>query len=126
LSFLNVSPPLRPGEQIRWTRPAAYCLDTSTVGGTLSVTTLGLVFMPNRVSSQRDWGPQRLPLGDIETIDVQERTGTPYNGGLRRRVRVRLRSGEVHLFIMKHPDETAAELRSLAADAASAYSSGRP
>lgn len=49
----------------------------------------------------------------MASVGVQERTGTSYDGGLRRRVHVELDDGETYLFIMKHPEETAEELRQL-------------
>jgi hypothetical protein len=115
LSFLNSQPPLAPGDEVRWQRPAAYCLDNSTVGGTLSVTLTQLVFMPNRMSSRRDWGPQRIGFADVSEITVMKPTGTPYNGGLRHRVQIDTHHHERHLLIIEHPDEVAAQLRKLVA-----------
>jgi hypothetical protein len=113
MGLFNQTPPLLSGEVIRWKKPAGYSLETTAIGGTLFVTSIALVFMPNRLSSRRDWGPQRIPIDTIAKIAVQERTGTPYNGGMRRRLRIETTSGEVHLIWVKHPDEVIPELRSL-------------
>lgn len=53
-----------------------------------------------------------MALADVASVGVKERTGTPYNGGLRRRVQLNMRDGKVHLLIVKHPDDVAQELRS--------------
>jgi hypothetical protein len=111
-SFINVRPPLAPGEQIRWQGPCLYALERATVGGTLFATQTELIFMPNRLSGH-ELGPKRIRMASVSRIGVMERTGTPYNGGLRRRVRVAMHNGTDHLLIMKHPDETAQKLRTL-------------
>jgi hypothetical protein len=114
MGLIIPTPPLDSGEVLRWTRPAGYSLETTVVGGTLYLTSKDFMFMPNVFSGRfRTWGPQRISLKRVASIGVQERTGTPYNGGLRRRVRVELDNQEVHLFIIRHPDDVAAELRRL-------------
>jgi hypothetical protein len=115
INFINQRPPLEPGEHILWQRPCGYSLDTAVVAGTIFKTESDLIFMPNRMSNRKSWGPQRIRLADVSRVDVMGRTGTPYNGGLRRRVRVEMHNGAAHLLVMKHPDKRAAELRSFIA-----------
>ena len=112
-NFIRMRPPLVPGEKITWQRTALYCLPNTTIGGTFYATSSEFIFMPNRMSSRKDWGPQRIPFGQVANLSVQERTGTPYNGGLRRRVRIDMRNSETHLVVMRHPDDAVDELRAL-------------
>jgi hypothetical protein len=120
MGFLNRDPPLEPNEQIRWRKPSTLSIGQSInteVGGTLFVTTRGLVFMPNRLNPPWIKGRRsayRIPQEDISTIDVKEPDSrTPYTTGQRRRVRVQRPDGQCDLFLMNHPDEVAAEIRSL-------------
>jgi len=84
------------------------------VGGTLFLTTLGLVFMPDRLNRpgiERGKSSYRIPADDVATVDVKERTSrTPYTTGQRRRVCIQRRDGQCDLFLMNQPDEVAAEI----------------
>lgn len=115
MGFLNPKPALKDGEQIRWQKPAGYSLERrSAVSGTVYVTSADVIFVPNRLNfTHRNWDPVRFPVADVDTIGIQERTYTPYDGGMRRRVVIRLRNGQVHVFILSRPDEAAAELQRL-------------
>jgi hypothetical protein len=97
MGFIVPEPPLRVGEQIRWRRPLSYSFDRDFVGGRLYATSSDLMFVPGKLSPRRykEWGPLRIALEDIATFGVQDRTGTPYSHGLRRRLRVALRNGDV-------------------------------
>jgi hypothetical protein len=115
LSFLNRPPALVPGEKVRWSHPCLYSLERSTVGGTLVLTQNALIFTPNRISGHPDRA-ERINLSNIVSVDVQAPTGTPYNGGMKERIRIKTRGGRTHLLHTKRPAETAAELRRLVSD----------
>lgn len=114
MGFFNTEPPLQPSEQIRWFRPMGYSLKANAIAGRLYVTTSELIFVPSNLARRhKNDGPPRTPLTDIADIGVQERTGTPYNGGMRRRLRVELRDGRVHLFMVNNAEQIASELNKL-------------
>jgi ribosomal protein L17 len=113
MGLINLEPTLRVGEEVQWRRPAAHSLEDRAVTGTLFLTTLGLVFMPNRLNRRRDLVSERIPHDDIVEVGVEDRApslASRKNGGLQRRLRVQTRHGDVHLFVIRHPDEVAAEL----------------
>jgi hypothetical protein len=112
MGFFMQEPPLRAGETVLWRRPMSYSLETSFVGGTLYMTNVDLMFVPGKLA-RRYKGPLRLPLEAIAAFGVEERTGTPYNGGLRRRLRVEMSDGEVYLFVTDRPDHVVRELEQI-------------
>jgi hypothetical protein len=111
--LINLEPTLRDGEQIRWQRPAAYCVEGHTIAGVLFATTLGLVFMPNRLNRRRDLVSHRIPLDQLSGIGIAGRTRSLYDGGLKRRLKVETSIGDSYLFVVNHPDQVAEELREL-------------
>lgn len=112
---LRPLPDLRQGDEIRWQRTAGYTAGPTRMGGTLYITKSELVYVVGKLGHTiKDWAPPpRFPLSEIKAIDVMERTFTPYDGGMQRRLRIRETSGGVHLFVVKHPDEAASQLRQL-------------
>jgi hypothetical protein len=116
MGVINLEPTWRDGEEVQWRRPAARCFEDHTVSGTLFATTLGLVFMPNRLNRRRHLVSERIPRDDLVALRVEERTASlasRRNGGLQRRLRVETQHGDVHLFVIRHPDEVVTELRAL-------------
>jgi hypothetical protein len=116
MGLINLEPTLHEGEQVVWRRPAARSLTNRTVPGTLYLTTEALVFMPNRLNRRRDIISTRIPraqLAAIDTVDPVLSLSAQRSGGLRRRLRA-ISAEETHLFVIKHPDRVARELRSAA------------
>jgi len=111
VGLINPAPPLEVGDAIRWKHAAVYSTESHTIGGMLYVTNRYLVFAINRVEVRRRFGPVSVPLTRVASIGIQDRTGQAGNGGMRRRVRIALENGEVHLFVFNHPDKILAELQ---------------
>jgi hypothetical protein len=114
MGLINLDPTLHQGEEVLWRRPAARSLADRTVSGTLFLTSISVVFMPNRLNRRRDIISVRIPHEQLENID----TVSPVlarvshrNGGLRRRLCLET-AGETHLFVINHPEQVAAEIRS--------------
>jgi hypothetical protein len=104
-----------PGEVIRWQGGAIFRAPRTGVGGRLFVTDRRVVWCPGYFS-RRQYEAVRIPFSTIAGIDVLGRTRAVSEGGLRRRVRVRLTNGEERLFTMPRPDERAALFQSLVDD----------
>jgi hypothetical protein len=105
---------LDPGEVVRWQGPADQTVRQTWVAGRIYVTDRRFIFRPGR-RSRRRFETVRLPLSAIVGIDVLEETGTPDDGGMRRRMRVSLASGAAELFALPHVDARAAQLWDLVA-----------
>ncbi|HEX3802171.1 MAG TPA: hypothetical protein VHV75_04965 [Solirubrobacteraceae bacterium] len=113
MGLINLEPTLHNGEEVVWRRPAARSLERQTVPGMLYLTSDALLFMPNRLNRRRDIVSTRIPheqLIAVDTIDPVLSRASRQNGGLRRRLRVQA-PDETHLFVIKHPDQVAQELR---------------
>jgi hypothetical protein len=120
VGLINLEPTLRAGEEVLWRQAAAFCVEDHTVGGVLYATSIGLVFMPNRLNRRRDLVSQRIAREDQPNIAVappDRRWKTRSSGGMRHRVRVETRHGDVYLFVVNHPDQVAQQLRELIAGA---------
>jgi hypothetical protein len=113
VGLLSEEPELVPGDRVRWNQSAGYSVGPTFMGGHLYITETELIYVKGRLGGTiGNWGdPPRFPLSEIVGIDVMERTLTPYDGGMRRRVRIQRDGGVEYLFIVKHPDDVAAELR---------------
>jgi hypothetical protein len=92
-------PPLDPVEQIAWKLPLGMTLGGTVVGGNLYLTGSRLLFVPNKLNL-RTRNPRSIPLSEIVSIGKQKRSWTPYNGGMRIRLRVDLRGGPPVLFVL--------------------------
>jgi hypothetical protein len=102
---------LHRGEVVRWNKPAGQTVGPAVAAGRIYVTDRRFIFCPNPWSHRFD--AVRFPLDAIQSIDIIARTGQPYNGGLRRRMRVRLTTGAEYLFWTKRVDQRAEEIRRL-------------
>jgi hypothetical protein len=114
VGLINLEPTLHKGEAVLWRKPAARSLERGTVPGMLYLTSDALLFMPNRLNRRRDIISTRIPyehLVDVDTADPLVSMASRRNGGLRRRLRVGTPE-ETHLFVIKHPERVAQELRS--------------
>lgn len=72
-----------------------------------------LFFATSRITVINRHFGLRIPLTRIASLGIEDRTWQGHNGGMRRRVRIALDSGEVHLLVFNHPDKILAELRQL-------------
>lgn len=113
MGIFSRPPALSSGERVRWKRPMGYSLPSVAIPGTMYLTDHDLLFVPARFSSHKSEARQRIAVRQVASVDIQPRTGTLYNGGLRRRVRIRLDNGDVHLFTSNHPDRVVRELQAL-------------
>ena len=114
MGLINLEPTFHEGEELLWRRPAARSLADRTVAGVLFLTSIAVVFMPNRLNRRRYIVSVRIPHDQIESVDtlapVLARTSRR-NGGLRRRLRMTT-VDETLLFVINHPEQVAAEISS--------------
>jgi hypothetical protein len=106
---------LRPGEVIRWSRPAMHRVRRTWVGGRIYLSDQRLFFCPGVLARGR-YGILRVPLAEIASVDVLERkfaVASISSGALRPRLRVSTTGGDEHGFSMQRFRKRAAELRSL-------------
>jgi hypothetical protein len=114
MGLINLEPTLHQGEEIEWRRPAALSLASRTVPGTLYLTSVALLFMPNRLNRRRDIVSTRIPREQIEAVETAEPVvalASQRNGALRRRLRVKTADATL-LFVINHPEQVAAEISS--------------
>ena len=113
MGLINLEPTLHEGEQVVWRRPAALSLSNHMVAGLLYLTSEAVLFMPNRFNRRRDIVSTRIPIGQVtgvDTIAPVMALASPRNGGMRRRLRLRV-GQDAHSFVINHPERVAAELR---------------
>lgn len=84
------------------TIPARHAVHTDhgkKAGGELLITDRRLIFRTGWVNS---WffSSVAVDLSDIDRVSVASRTGNMYDGGLARRLQVRLKDGTDHLFVL--------------------------
>jgi hypothetical protein len=104
---------LEPGERIHWAIPANRSVSWRAVGGRLSATDRRLIFRPHRFDRKTGAGVFEAPLSAIEAVGIQPRTWGPFNGGLVRRLRLRLAGGETECFVVSGLEEVIARLEAL-------------
>ncbi len=93
---------LQPGERgVERVRAAGHAEPGRMPGGRLHLTKMRLIWQPSPFSRRvLRCGDVELTLSEIETVDVPSRRWTPTIGGTRSRMRVRMRSGEGHSFML--------------------------
>ena len=103
---------LEPDEHVRISRLAAMAQGRTTKGGRLIVTNQRVLFRPRRFD--RLFGAHDLTVSRaaVAAIEIAPRTRGPFDGGLRRRLAIRLRDGTEHLFVVNRVFQLAASLRS--------------
>ena len=80
-------------------------------GGRLYLTNRRLVFEPHDLEVRlTDAAFFQLSVDDLVVADVAPRTWNRLDGGLRRRLRIRTRSGDAELFVVWRPAKVAAEI----------------
>lgn len=120
MGILNPRPKLEPDEVLRWTARAnhvegpSYSLYgmKSAAGGQLIATNRRIFFQPSR--ADRATGAKRweLPLDAITGIEVIDRDGEPFAGGMRKRLGIQAADG-VEVFVVNRLEQKMAELRAL-------------
>ena len=93
-------PELLPDETVKL--PGRHAVHTDhgrKASGELLATDRRLIFRTSWVNS---WffSSVAVDLSAIESVSVASRTGNPYDGGLARRVQVRMKDGTDHLFVL--------------------------
>jgi hypothetical protein len=114
MGLINLEPTFHEGEELLWRRPAARSLTDRTVAGMLFLTSIGVIFMPNRLNRRRDIISVRIPHDQIESVDTLAPVlarASRRNGGLRRRLRMTT-AEETLLFVVNHPEQVADEISS--------------
>ena len=108
-------PDLEPGERVLWQRPGSFSRSRGWVGGTLCVTTARVMFIPTRLAfvSFAPLKLQQYPLTDLESVGIEEKDYTPYTGGMRKRIRLAFRGGDIMLVAIKHLQEAVEEVQAL-------------
>ena len=102
----------------RWSALANHTVSPRrAVGGKLVANDLQLVFLPNRVDRTMGGQVWRVPLVSITSVGTRSRTGNPFNGGLRRRLRLVTSDGAEHLFVVNRLSRAVEELQALIAQA---------
>lgn len=118
MGWLNPTPSLDAGEDIEWGRACGMVVRATTSGGMLYVTSARVLFVPNRMNFPRRILRERhvWPLADVESIDVAAPDyRLDYAGGMHKRLRISLRSGDTVLFrfAVRKLDQVATELHAL-------------
>jgi hypothetical protein len=114
MGLINLEPTFHEGEELLWRRPAARSLTDRTVAGMLFLTSIGVIFMPNRLNRRRDIVSVRIPHHQIDSVDTLAPVlarASRRNGGLRRRLRMTT-ADETLLFVINHPEQAADEISS--------------
>ena len=112
MGWWNPDPDLATDEHVVWRR-SGLMTQRAADGGVLYVTTARLLFVPNRSNLKRNRAPRSWPLVDVESVGIAKPDWTPYTGGMHRRARVTLRSGEALLFSFGHLKTVVEELQAL-------------
>lgn len=73
------------------------------VGGRLAIDGGRIGFTPHGVDASTGGRSFDRPLSELVSIDVAPRTMHPFNGGLRKRLRLRLNDGLEALFVVTGP-----------------------
>lgn len=106
-----VEPNLRSGESIVWKQFAALTRGTRfPISGMLNLTEDRLIFQPNTGNRKEDMTPLEYSRHSCVRVEPFKRTWNPYNGGLRRRMRLVLSDGGDELFIVDNLDQTVEQL----------------
>ena len=100
-----------------WEKRANHTMSAMrAAGGKLTVEGGWLVFRPHGVDRALDAHDFAVPLTEIAAFEIEPRNvGHFFGGGLRRRLAVVLRDGRRELFVVNKVEQTADELRRLAA-----------
>ncbi|HEV7771051.1 MAG TPA: hypothetical protein VGO66_10420 [Solirubrobacterales bacterium] len=120
MGIINPRPKLQPDEVLRWKARAnhvegpSYSLYgmESAAGGQLIATNRRIFFQPSRVDRATGAKRWELPLDAITGIEVIDRDGEPFAGGMRKRLGIQVADG-VEVFVVNRLEQKMAELRAL-------------
>lgn len=86
-----------------WSVRANMSQDWRAVGGKLTVDGGQVAFAPHGLDRSTGGKPFDRPLTDLASIDLAPRELHPFNGGLRRRLRLRMSDGLEAMFVVNGP-----------------------
>lgn len=107
----RIAQELFEGEKCEWIHGALRTVGPTSQAGKLCVTDRRLLFVPNgygNLKKRPGWSIDRTSVSDVSVAD---RTWQPYNGGMRRRLRIRSAEGNEELFGVNKVDAVLEELR---------------
>ena len=102
---------LAAGEHIKLNRLAAIAQGRMTKGGRLLVTNQRVLFQPRALDKLFGARELSVPRASVVSVDVAPRTRGLLNGGLRRRLVIRLHDGTEHLFVVNRVEPLVSTLR---------------
>jgi hypothetical protein len=92
---------LEDDEQLIWSRRANRTQGPArAVGGRLYLTNRRLLFLPHALDGDIEGHVWWCPVSEIADIGEEPRTWNPFDGGMRRRLRVTPKRGEPSLFVI--------------------------
>lgn len=105
------SQPALAGERVerRWIANRAQ--GSRAVGGALFLTDRRLVFCPHHLDNLTGGSAWAVELTGVAGVERAPKTGHPYDGGLRDRLRVRTRRGAWEHFVINRLDDVIDLLR---------------
>lgn len=109
-------PELAAGEAFQLNVPANRTQGKRAVGGGLHVTNFRVMFTPNVVDASLGGKAWSCPLHEIAMVRVEPgrfALTELFSGGLRSRLCIEERSGEVNLFVVASPPDVAATLHQI-------------
>jgi hypothetical protein len=104
-------PVLRPGERVIRTRRAAHSQASRAVGGRLLVTNQRVAFYPGSVDRILSGDQWQCELGSIVNVGIAERGSNPFDGSLRKRLRIDTNRGHEY-FVITNARQAVAEITS--------------
>ena len=102
---------LGPDENVQFTQLAAMAQGRMTKGGKLFVTNHRVLFRPRRLDRLFGARDLSVPRSAVAAVDVAARTHGLFDGGLRRRLVIRLRDGTEHFFVVNRVEALVVKLR---------------
>jgi hypothetical protein len=94
-----------------WSIRANQSQGARAVGGRLALTTHRLVFEPHAFDAATGGRTWAVPLAAIAEAGEEPRTWHPFDGGMRRRLRVTPRDGQKALFVVPRLADAVAAVR---------------
>lgn len=105
----------QPDENLTWERRANHVAGMRAVGGMLALTDKRLVFEPNGVDKATGGKSWEAHVSQLAGAEVAGRDFTGlFNGGIRKRLRLKFSGGSEELFVIGDVEQVANELDALA------------
>ena len=114
LDSLFPKPTLEPGENIVEMWLANRTQGFRGVGGRLYLTTHRVAFEPHQVEILLKSAPSSLPLGEVSSVELEAAEiawAHLFDGGMRSRLKIVMKSGAVDLYVVNHPEEVAKRIQ---------------